>query len=297
MTDIRFGLFLCQVNKSWQRVLDDFRMAEELGFDHAWLCDHLVNTEGPPEDPIHEAWSLLAGLAASTSRIRLGVLVSSNTFRHPAVLLKQAVTVDHISNGRLILGIGAGWYADEHRRYGIPLPAPALRVDQFEEAVQVISLLMGQARTTFNGQYYQLDDAPLEPRPVQQPGIPLLISAHRPRMLSIAARYADQWDTFSARPGTATEGVEDDMASRIRRLDEACAKVGRDPATIRRSTWANGDAVESEERYLDFFRRHRALGFTDFITELPDASYRHILESVARTTIPALRAEVGPASV
>ena len=293
MTDVRFGLFMCQVNKGWQQVLDEFRMAEELGFDHAWLCDHLLNTEGPPDDPIHEAWTLLAALAASTSRIRLGVLVSSNTFRHPAVLLKQAVTVDHVSNGRLILGIGAGWYGDEHRRYGIPLPPPGPRVDQFEEAVQVVSLLMGQARTTFNGHYYQLDDAPLEPRPVQQPGIPLLISAHRPRMLAIAARYADQWDTFAVTPGTATEGVEDDMAARIRRLDEACVKVGRDPATIRRSTWATGEVLESEERYLDFYRRHRALGFTDFITVLPEPANRHVLEAVAGTIIPTLRAEAG----
>jgi len=293
MTDVRFGLFMCQVNKGWQQVLDEFRTAEELGFDHAWLCDHLLNTEGPPDDPIHEAWTLLAALAASTSRIRLGVLVSSNTFRHPAVLLKQAVTVDHVSNGRLILGIGAGWYGDEHRRYGIPLPPPGPRVDQFEEAVQVVSLLMGQARTTFNGHYYQLDDAPLEPRPVQQPGIPLLISAHRPRMLAIAARYADQWDTFAVTPGTATEGVEDDMAARIRRLDEACVKVGRDPATIRRSTWATGEVLESEERYLDFYRRHRALGFTDFITVLPEPANRHVLEAVAGTIIPTLRAEAG----
>jgi alkanesulfonate monooxygenase SsuD/methylene tetrahydromethanopterin reductase-like flavin-dependent oxidoreductase (luciferase family) len=295
MTDLRFGLFLSQANKGWAQVLDEFRMAEELGFDHAWLCDHLLDTDGPPDHPIHEAWTLLAALAASTSRIRLGVLVSSNTFRHPAVLLKQAVTVDHVSNGRLILGFGTGWYGDEHRRYGIPLPPPGPRVDRFEEAVQVVSLLMGQARTTFSGHYYQLDDAPLEPRPVQQPGIPLLISAHRPRMLAIAARYADQWDTFGAVPGTATEGVEDDVAARIRRLDEACASVGRDPATIRRSTWEEQGSLASEEAYVDFFRRHRALGFTDFITVLPDPANRHVLESVARKIIPALRAEAVPA--
>jgi alkanesulfonate monooxygenase SsuD/methylene tetrahydromethanopterin reductase-like flavin-dependent oxidoreductase (luciferase family) len=155
---------------------------------------------------------------------------------------------------------------------------------------------MTQERTTFNGQYYQLNNAPLEPRPVQKPGIPLLISAHRPRMLAIAARYADQWDTFAATPGTATEGVEDDMAVRIRRLDEACAKVGRDPAEIRRSTWANGVVLDSEERYLDFVRRHRALGYTDFITELPDPAHRHVLDAVARTTIPALRAEASSGS-
>ena len=151
MADPRFGLFLSQANKSWRQVLDEFQMAEELGFDHAWLCDHLLDTDGPPDHPIHEAWTLLAALAASTSRIRLGVLVSSNTFRHPAVLLKQAVTVDHVSNGRLILGLGTGWYGDEHRRYGIPLPPPGPRVDRFEEAVQVVRLLMSDATRHLHG--------------------------------------------------------------------------------------------------------------------------------------------------
>jgi F420-dependent oxidoreductase-like protein len=295
MADVRFGLFLCQVNRSWRQVLDEFQMAEELGFDHAWLCDHLLNTEGPPDDPIHEAWALLAALAASTSRIRLGVLVSSNTFRHPAVLLKQAVTVDHISDGRLILGFGAGWYEDEHRRYGIPFPPPGPRVDRFEEAVQVLIQLMGNARATFKGEHYELDDAPLQPRPVQQPRIPLLISAHRPRMLAIAARYADQWDTFAVTRGTATEGVEDDMAARIRGLDEACARIGRDPATIRRSTWATSAALASEAAYLDFYRRHRSLGFTDFIAVPPEAANRPILDAVARKIIPRLRAEAASA--
>ena len=123
-TTLRFGLFLSQARKSWDQVLDDFLEAEELGFDHAWLVDHLVDTDGAPEDGCHEAWTLLAAIAAKTTRIRLGVLVSSNTFRHPAILLKEAVTVDHISGGRLVLGIGTGWHEDEHRRYGIDLPPP-----------------------------------------------------------------------------------------------------------------------------------------------------------------------------
>jgi Coenzyme F420-dependent N5,N10-methylene tetrahydromethanopterin reductase and related flavin-dependent oxidoreductases len=104
----RFGLFLSQANKPLSQVYDEFQMAEDLGFDHAWLVDHLVDTDGPPDHPCLEAWALLAALAARTSRIRLGVLVTSNTFRHPAVLLKGAVTVDHISGGRLILGLGTG---------------------------------------------------------------------------------------------------------------------------------------------------------------------------------------------
>jgi alkanesulfonate monooxygenase SsuD/methylene tetrahydromethanopterin reductase-like flavin-dependent oxidoreductase (luciferase family) len=289
-TALRFGLFLSQARKDWNRVLDEFLEAEELGFDHAWLVDHLVDTDGSPKDGCLEAWTLLAAIAARTTRIRLGVLVSSNTFRHPAILLKEAVTVDHISRGRLVLGIGTGWHEDEHRRYGIDLPAAPERVDRFEEAVEVISLLMAQERTTFTGRHYQLDDAHLEPGPVQQPRIPILIAAHRPRMLRITARYADQWDTFGVIPGAATEGVETDLADRIAGLDAACRAIGRDPAEIRRSTWATSEALRSTDAYLDFVRYHHRLGFTDFSTQWPEASDIGVLRRVATEIIPALRA-------
>jgi F420-dependent oxidoreductase-like protein len=287
---LRFGLFLSQANKSWRQTLDEFTMAEELGFDHAWLVDHLVDTDGPPEHGCHEAWTLLAAIAARTSRIRLGVLVSSTTFRHPALLLKEAVTVDHVSGGRLILGLGTGWHEDEHRRYGIELPAPAERVDRFEEAVEVISLLMSQDRTTYNGRFYRLDDARLEPRPLQRPRIPILIAAHRPRMLRIAARYADQWDTFAALPGTATEGVAAELAERIAKLDAACRAIGREPAEIRRSTWASSEALASTDAYLAFVRRHRAMGFTDFTAVLPPGGAGPVVRAVALELIPAIRA-------
>jgi alkanesulfonate monooxygenase SsuD/methylene tetrahydromethanopterin reductase-like flavin-dependent oxidoreductase (luciferase family) len=286
----RFGLFLSQANKSLSQVYDEFQMAEDLGFDHAWLVDHLVDTDGPPGNPMLEAWTLLAALAVRTRTIRLGVLVTSNTFRHPAVLLKAAVNVDHISSGRLILGLGAGWHADEHRRYGIPLPEPAERVDRFAEAVELISLLMAHERTTYAGRFYQLDDAPLEPRPVQQPRIPILIAAHRPRMLRLAAAYADQWDTFAALPDTATDGVETEVAERIRYLDEACRAIGRDPAEIRRSTWTHAaSALKDEGTYLDFVNRHRALGFTDFSTTMPSVAQLPLLRDLAERVIPELR--------
>ena len=218
------------------------------------------------------------------------MLVSSNTFRNPALLLKEAVTVDHISGGRLVLGIGTGWHEDEHRRFGFDLPPAPERVDRFEEAVQLISLLMGQERTTFQGRYYRLDDAHLEPRPVQRPRIPILIAAHRPRMLRIAARYADQWDTFAAIPGTATEGVEGEIADRIAALDAACVAIGRDPAEIRRSTWATSEALRSTDAYLDYVRRHHRLGFTDFATVRPDPADAEVLRRVATEIIPELRA-------
>ena len=288
-TELRFGLFLSQASLGWAEVLDDFLLAEELGFDHAWLVDHLVDTDGGPEDGCLEAWTLLAAIAARTQRIRIGVLVSSNTFRNPALLLKEAVTVDHISGGRLVLGIGTGWHDDEHRRYGIDLPPAPERVDRFVEAVEVISLLMSQERTTFTGRHYRLEDARLQPRPVQQPRIPILIAAHRPRMLRVAARYADQWDTFAAMAGAATEGVEAQIADRIAALDDACRAIGRDPSEIRRSTWATSEALQSVDAYLDFVRRHRRLGFTDFSTVRPEPGDVDVLRRVATEIIPELR--------
>lgn len=286
----RFGLFLSQANKPLSQVYDEFALAEELGFDHAWLVDHLVDTDGPPDHPCLESWTLLAALAAMTKRIRLGVLVSSNTFRHPAILLKSAVTVDHVSDGRLILGLGAGWHADEHRRYGLDLPAPAERVDRFEEALEVITRLMAGERTTYAGHHYRLEDAPLEPRPIQRPRIPILIAAHRPRMLRLAARYADQWDTFPELPGTATEGVDASIPDRVRVFEAACRASGRDPVAIRRSTWAPAAVLRSPAAYLEFVERHRRLGFTDLSTVMPAPADLPVLRHVAAELLPALRA-------
>jgi len=287
----RFGLFMSQASKPWTQVRDEFALADELGFDHAWLVDHLLDTDGPPELPCLEAWTLLAAIAASTSRVRLGVLVSSNTFRSPALLAKEAVTVDHVSGGRLILGIGTGWHADEHRRYGFELPDAPERVARLEEAVELIVRLQEEPRLTFEGRFYRTDDAVFEPRPVQQPRIPLLIAAHRPRMIRIAARWADQWDTFPELAGAATDGITTSVAERMAMLDAACAEVGRDPRTIRRSVWGLPEAVASEAAYEAFARRHLALGFTD-ISVVPRGVPEARLRRIATEIIPALREEV-----
>jgi alkanesulfonate monooxygenase SsuD/methylene tetrahydromethanopterin reductase-like flavin-dependent oxidoreductase (luciferase family) len=232
----------------------------------------------------------LAALAASTRRIRLGVLVTSNTFRSPALLAKEAVTVDHVSGGRLILGIGTGWHADEHRRYGFDLPGAPERVSRLEEAVELIVRLQEEPRVTFDGQYYRADDAVFEPRPVQRPRIPLLIAAHRPRMIRLAARFADQWDTFPELAGTATDGVTTSVAERMAILEAACTAVGRDPATIRRSVWGTPDVVASEDAYAAFARRHLALGFTD-ISVVPKGVPMDRLRRIAGDVLPALREE------
>jgi alkanesulfonate monooxygenase SsuD/methylene tetrahydromethanopterin reductase-like flavin-dependent oxidoreductase (luciferase family) len=285
-----FGLFISAAGKSLQQLYDEFQMAEDLGFDHAWLPDHVKDTDGPPTNAMHETWTLLTAIAAHTSRIRLGPLVSSNTFRHPAILLKQAVTVDHVSLGRLVLGIGTGWFEEEHRRFGIDFPSAVERVDRLEEAVQIMRLLMDEGHGSFEGRYYRLDDAYLVPAPFQQPRIPLLIAAHRPRMLAIAARYADQWDTFAEMPGAATEGMSDDVAAQLARLDEACRSVGRDPASIRRSIWTGRDAFRSEESYVDFVERSRTAGFTDFSVDGPKAEDWPMVRRIAEDVLPQLRA-------
>ncbi len=289
----RFGLFMSQANKPWSQVLDEFAMAEAIGFDTAWLVDHLVDTDGPPEHPCLEAWTLLAAIAARTSRIRIGVLVSSNTFRHPSLLLKQAVTVDHVSDGRLILGIGTGWHEDEHHRYGLALPPRVERVDRLEEAVEIAVRLQEEPSLTFRGRFYELDDAVFEPRPVQRPHIPLLIAAHRPRMIRLAARFADQWDTFPELAGAATEGVTTSVGERLAAFEAAARASGRDPGTIRRSVWGLADTVASEAAYEAFVRRHLELGFTD-VSVVPLGVPRARLEAIAERVLPRLRAEFGP---
>jgi F420-dependent oxidoreductase-like protein len=287
----RFGLFIGQGGLSWGELAERFRLADELGFDHAWLVDHLMPTDGDPERACLEAWTTLAGLAAITRRVRLGVLVTSNTFRNPALLAKQAATVDHISGGRLILGIGTGWFGDEHRRFGLRLPDARERVDRLEEALEVITRLLSGARASFEGRYYRLENARALPAPLQRPSLPILVAAHRPRMIRLAARYADMWDTFATSAGTATDGVDEPLAERVERFEAACRDAGRDPARIRRSTWAGPAVLRDESAWREFVTRHSGLGFTDLIAGMPGPDGWPGLRQVA-TALPALRRDV-----
>ena len=267
------------------------RWPRTLGFDHAWLVDHLVDTDGAPEDGCLESWTLLAAIAARTTRIRLGVLVSSNTFRHPALLLKEAVTVDHISGGRLILGIGTGWHEDEHRRYGIDLPARPERVDRFEEAVELISLLMSQERTTFDGPLLPArrrasraapGPAAADPDPHRRPSA--ADAAHRrPLRRPVGHVRGD--------PGRRDRR----RRRRARRADRRARRrrAGRSGGTRPRSgdrPGSTSEALRSTEAYLDFVRRHHRLGFTDFSTVRPEPGDEPVLRTIATEIIPELRA-------
>jgi alkanesulfonate monooxygenase SsuD/methylene tetrahydromethanopterin reductase-like flavin-dependent oxidoreductase (luciferase family) len=182
--ECRFGICTDQ-NLPWPTLVERWRYFEAVGFDSVWVCDHL-NQPSHPSNPYYEGWTTLAGLAAITRRIRIGVLVTSNTFRHPAVLAQEAITVDHISQGRLEVGLGAGWYVPEHEQFGIPFPLPGERVTRFREAVEIIDHLLRDQTATYRGQYYHLRDAHLRPPPIQRPRPPLMLAAHNPECCKFA---------------------------------------------------------------------------------------------------------------
>jgi F420-dependent oxidoreductase-like protein len=202
---------------------------EQTGWDGYWLADHLMPGTPDTSSPWFEAWTTLAGLAASVPRIRLGTLVTSNTFRHPAVLAKMAATVDHISGGRMVLGIGSGFRENEHQKYGIPFHTLANRLARLEETCQVVKALFNEPSPSFAGEFYQLKNATLEPKPKQQ-NLPLLIGGGGEKVtLKIAAKYADEWHVW---------GTVDKLINKMRILDRHCEACGRDPGEIKRSAAA-----------------------------------------------------------
>jgi F420-dependent oxidoreductase-like protein len=213
---------------AWQDFLDVWRAADDIDvFESGWTMDHFYPLTAPMDGDIHESWTMLAALAQATTRLRLGSMVNGMHFRHPAVTANMAVTVDHISNGRLDLGLGAGWFESEAAAYGIPLGTLKERSDRFEEGVEVIVRLLTQDTTSFSGEYFQLVDARCNPKPVQKP-IPVVIGGSGPkRTLKVVARWADMWDTFP-------ESVDKWQMTRAI-LDEHCATIGRNPSDIRSS--------------------------------------------------------------
>ena len=218
-------------NQPWADVLATARHAEATGWDGVWVADHFMgNAPGPfpAEIPTLEAGSLVAALGAAVDRVRIGTLVYGNTYRHPAVLANMAVTADHVSGGRFVLGIGAGWQVNEHEQYGIELPPVRERIDRFAEAIQIVRSLLREPTTTFAGEHYRLTDALCEPKPLQDP-LPILVGASGDRMLGIVARFADEWNTW---------GLPDHIAERSAALDRQCDKAGRDPDAIARSAQA-----------------------------------------------------------
>jgi len=209
--------------RSYDSIRAITQRAEADGLDSIWLADHLLY-HGPSEPirGIWESWTVLSALAEATKRVEIGTLVTCNSFRNPAILAKMATAADEVSHGRLVLGIGAGWNEPEYRAFGLPFDH---RVGRFEEALQILKPLLRDGHVDFTGRYYQArdcDDVPRGPRPH---GPPLMVGGEGPRMMKLAARYADLWNTgYMGKPET--------MVERLAKIGAACRKVGRDPATL-----------------------------------------------------------------
>jgi F420-dependent oxidoreductase-like protein len=227
---MRFSIWP-SAQQSWQGIVEVTQHAERTGWDGVYFWDHFMGDGagfGPASTPTLEATAVLSALGALTQRLRIGSLVFANTFRHPAVLANWAATMDHVTNGRLVLGLGTGWQHNEHEQYGIELGSPRDRVEMLDEACQVITGLWKQSETTFSGRHYQLNRAICEPKPLQA-HLPLLVGGKGKQMLSLVARRADEWNMW---------GLAEVIAERSQVLDAKCLEIGRDPSTILRSAQA-----------------------------------------------------------
>ena len=224
----------------WEDILASCRWAEETGWCGIWVPDHFMlpregyedfasTGEDPELHPIHEAFTMQAALAMAVPRVRIGAMVAGITYRHPALVANMAATIDHISGGRFVLGIGGGWQVNEHEHYGFDLGSPKERSDRLAEACEVITGLLNQQRTTFTGEYYRIVDAPCEPKPVQD-RLPLMVGGGgERRTLATVARWADEWNVW---------GPPAHLANKIEVLARRCDEAGRDVAEIRKSACA-----------------------------------------------------------
>ena len=260
------------VTASWREIADVALRAEAVGFDSVWVQDHLLfRLPEREQEGVWESFSMLSALAAVTSRVEVGTLVTCTSFRNPALTAKMADTIDEISGGRVILGLGAGWHEPEYRAFGYPFDH---RVSRFEEALQIIHGLLHNGEIDFNGTYYQAHDCAILPRGPRRDGLPIMMGTTGERMLDLTARYADIWNVYFTRTNNSPEG----MRPLMERVDAACEAVGRDPATLARSatiyvdfTGAAGGASSvnpsgatplsgEPEQIADVLRRYADLG-------------------------------------
>ena len=256
--------------------------AEGAGLDSIWVYDHLLfRSPGEPTTGIYECWSMLAALSADTSRVDIGTIVLAIPFRNPALLAKMAATVDEISGGRLILGIGAGWNEPEFDAFGIPFDH---RVGRFEEALHIILPLLREGHVDFRGTYYQADDAVLVPRGPRPGGPPILIAGRRPRMLRLTVEHADLWNA-------AWFGEVSEIEPRVAPLREALATAGRDPSTLEITIGVNivfPDLISSADEVPEHALRGTAAQIADGLRGYRDAGITHVIAACTPSTSAAM---------
>jgi F420-dependent oxidoreductase-like protein len=256
---VSFGIKTSPQHTTYEEMEKIWLEAEEIpSIEHAWLFDHFAPIQGDVSGPCLEGWTVLAAFAAITKRLRLGLMVTGNTYRHPAVLAKIAATVDVISNGRLDFGIGAGWNVYEHESMGIPLYKPGERIRRMDEACDIIKGLFTQPTVDYPGRYYQLAEARSEPKPVQQPYPPFVIGGGGEQLtLRVVAKHADIWN-YS---GNSIE----EFNHKVSVLHSHCAEIGRDPSEIDLSCQYRpqvdnlGAAVDDLKRFVDAGASHFVL--------------------------------------
>ncbi|NNL65544.1 MAG: TIGR03560 family F420-dependent LLM class oxidoreductase [Myxococcales bacterium] len=307
---VRFGVTLPQIKRSWAEARDAAVLFDVLGYDSVWVCDHLYGVPLPTL-PIFEAYTELAAVAALTERVGLGTLVTPPFFRNPAVLAKQIATIDQISGGRAIAGLGAGWFQAEFEGYGCEFPGIGARLEALEEEVRILKALWTEERATFAGKHFQVNDAVCEPKPVRRP--PILIGGGGEKVLmGIVARHADVWNNLAV--------FQPQLEAKIAALHRRCEDEGRDPATLEVSQqcvvviaadeagaaeslakakkiygghmggsleehgiWGTPDAV------IDRIGRHLALGCTGFVIEFFGRDTREPARLFAEKVMPAFR--------
>jgi alkanesulfonate monooxygenase SsuD/methylene tetrahydromethanopterin reductase-like flavin-dependent oxidoreductase (luciferase family) len=295
---VRFGIEVPQ-DASFPTLVERWQQAEELGFDHLWVADHWADTRTDPSGSYRnldgtwfDGWTVLAVMAQETARIRIGTLVSNPVLRPPALLAKEALTIDHLSEGRLELGIGTGIEPLDHTTMGLDYWSPQERVARFSEYVEVVDgLLRGPSRAfAFEGRYYRTREAAMGPPSVQQPRPPITVGGQSPTVLRVAAERADCWNTAGPL-GVGMDEILETTRQQNERLDEMCVAFGRETTEVRRSlfmvgaldAWASPDAVEQ------IVKRFGEIGIGEFVLFWPPDERLDLFEHVATEVIPALR--------
>jgi alkanesulfonate monooxygenase SsuD/methylene tetrahydromethanopterin reductase-like flavin-dependent oxidoreductase (luciferase family) len=302
MSAVRRFHVLCLPNVPWDVLKERFLRLEELGIEAAVLPDHFVDWTNPPS-PWFESWTALTGLAEATTSIRLGTSVTQIPFRNPALFARQALTLDHISHGRLEIGLGTGLVHDpSYDMIGVPDWEPSERVARLAEYVEIVDRLLRDEVTSFAGEFYRVAGAIMNPRPVQSPRPPITVGALGPVMMRHAARHADTWNSLSFH-----ESFEDQVNETRRRatlMDEICASIGREPTTLRRSytmfdatarpRGGSIDYYESTDRFEDMAGRIIELGMDEIGLYHPmDERQVTTFERIATDVLPRLRATRG----
>jgi alkanesulfonate monooxygenase SsuD/methylene tetrahydromethanopterin reductase-like flavin-dependent oxidoreductase (luciferase family) len=292
-TALRFGILTVQ-NIPWMKLTERWHSIEALGFDSIWVADHFVDPY-QPDSLWFESWTLLAALANQTEHVRIGTLVTSLPLRNPAMLARQAITVDHISNGRLELGLGTGVSWDPvHSMIGIENWPSRERVARFREVVEVVDLCLRNRVTSYEGQFYHLQDASMNPQPIQRPRPPITIAAVGSLMLKIAAHYADSWNFVPGEWDTPPDKMLLHTLRKNEMLNDYCEEIGRDPKTIRRSLLVFGSeartAFNSVNDFETIISNYQDVGITEFIFYYPFTDEQiPVFTTIAREVIPRLR--------